>query len=157
MPVSDRRRWTACSSRRCWPTARDNFWFGGNQGLIVRSPDGKIRSSRERDGLPDIFVRALWEDRDGNMWAGTNAGIARLDGDRFVAPHDGGPDTRHGALPLRGSRGQPVGRLEQRAEPLRDDIFTRLREERRAAQRRAEYGVPGSRRAASGWASTMPA
>ena len=44
-----------------------------------------MRKFSERDGLPDTFVRALWEDRDGNIWAGTNAGVARSNGERFVA------------------------------------------------------------------------
>jgi signal transduction histidine kinase/ligand-binding sensor domain-containing protein len=72
---------------------RGNFWLGGNQGIIVRSPDGRIRRYNDRDGLPDPFVRALWEDRDGNMWAGTNSGIARLEGSRFVTPLAGDADS----------------------------------------------------------------
>jgi signal transduction histidine kinase/ligand-binding sensor domain-containing protein len=71
----------------------DNLWMGGNQGLIVRAPDGKIRRFDTRDGLPDIYIRSLWQDRDGNMWAGTNAGIARFDGKRFVRPEAGSDDT----------------------------------------------------------------
>lgn len=66
----------------------DNFWLGGSTGIIRRSPTGQIRRYGVRDGLPDPLVRALWEDRDGNIWAGTNLGIARLDGDRFVTPSD---------------------------------------------------------------------
>src|SRR5262249_1994821 len=54
-----------------------------------RSADGRIRRITERDGLPDTFVRALWEDRDGNVWAGTNSGLARYDGKRFAAAADG--------------------------------------------------------------------
>ena len=45
---------------------------------MERSPAGKIRRYTERDGLPNGPVRALWEDRDGNIWVGTNAGLARL-------------------------------------------------------------------------------
>src|SRR5690606_24318999 len=30
----------------------------------------------EAEGLPDVFVYDLYEDRDGNVWAGTDAGIA---------------------------------------------------------------------------------
>ena len=65
-----------------------NFWIGGSEGIIRRSPAGEIRRYSVRDGLPDKLVRALWEDRDGNIWAGTNLGLARLDGDRFVTPQD---------------------------------------------------------------------
>ena len=35
------------------------------------------------------MVRALWDDRDGNMWAGTNDGMARLEGNRFVTARPG--------------------------------------------------------------------
>ena len=55
------------------------------QELAPDPAAGTLRRYDTRDGLPDAFVRALWEDRDGNIWAGTNAGIARLDGTRFVA------------------------------------------------------------------------
>ena len=66
----------------------DNFWIGGSNGVIERSPDGRIRRFTTRDGLPDAFVRSLWVDRDGNIWAGTNGGLARLAGDRFVTLND---------------------------------------------------------------------
>jgi signal transduction histidine kinase/ligand-binding sensor domain-containing protein len=62
----------------------DNLWLGGTLGLIERSPAGKIRQYTERDGLPNGSVRALWEDRDGNIWVGTNAGLARLERGRLV-------------------------------------------------------------------------
>jgi signal transduction histidine kinase/ligand-binding sensor domain-containing protein len=65
-----------------------SFWIGGSEGVIKRSATGAIRSYGVRDGLPDKLVRALWEDRDGNIWAGTNLGLSRLDGDRFVTPHE---------------------------------------------------------------------
>jgi len=63
----------------------DNLWLGGTLGLIERSPEGGIQRYTERDGLPNAFVRALWEDRDGNVWVGTNAGLARLEGGRLAA------------------------------------------------------------------------
>ena len=46
--------------------------------MIERWPDGRIRRFTTRDGLPDAFVRSLWIDHDGNVWAGTNLGLARL-------------------------------------------------------------------------------
>jgi ligand-binding sensor domain-containing protein/two-component sensor histidine kinase len=66
----------------------DNLWIGGSTGVIVRSPDGRIRRYGQNEGLPDAFVRALWVDRDANVWAGTNAGVARLEGSRFIAAED---------------------------------------------------------------------
>jgi signal transduction histidine kinase/ligand-binding sensor domain-containing protein len=64
------------------------LWLAGNKGIIQRTVDGKFRRFDQRDGLPDPVVRALWSDRDGNLWAGTNNGIARLEGARFVAAMD---------------------------------------------------------------------
>ena len=66
----------------------DHFWMGGSNGVIERWPDGRIRRFSTRDGLPDAFVRALWIDHDGNVWAGTNLGLARLSGDRWVTLND---------------------------------------------------------------------
>jgi signal transduction histidine kinase/ligand-binding sensor domain-containing protein len=66
-----------------------NFWLGGNKGIIVRSSAGALRRYTDRNGLPDLFVRALLEDGDGTVWAGTNTGIARLDGERFASPSAG--------------------------------------------------------------------
>ena len=62
----------------------DNFWLGGSKGILVRLASGGFRHYDERDGLPDPLVRAIWEDQDGNIWVGTNAGLARFDGRRFV-------------------------------------------------------------------------
>jgi signal transduction histidine kinase/ligand-binding sensor domain-containing protein len=64
---------------------RGDLWIAGSLGLIERLPTGHIRRYSERDGLPDDFVRAVREDRDGSIWAGTNGGLARLEGGRFVS------------------------------------------------------------------------
>ncbi len=73
----------------CMVAGRDgSFWLGGSEGIIWRSPTGEIRRYGVRDGLPDKLVRAVWVDRDGTLWAGTNLGLARLEGGRFVAPRD---------------------------------------------------------------------
>jgi signal transduction histidine kinase/ligand-binding sensor domain-containing protein len=62
-----------------------NLWVAGSFGVIMRSPDGELRRYETKDGLPDNFVRALWEDRDGNLWAGTDGGLARLEDGRFAS------------------------------------------------------------------------
>src|SRR5450631_1975178 len=36
-----------------------------------------------RDGLPQESVRAITETTDGYLWLGTQAGLARFDGDQF--------------------------------------------------------------------------
>jgi len=65
---------------------RGDFWIAGSQGIVEIAPSGAMRRYGVRDGLPDLIVRALWEDRDGNIWAGTDGGLARLEGSRFVKP-----------------------------------------------------------------------
>jgi signal transduction histidine kinase/ligand-binding sensor domain-containing protein len=79
---------------------RDGRVYAGSQqtGLSILE-GGRIRSL---DGLPDRFVRALWEAPDGAIWIGMNQGLAVLRGDRLRTleglPHPtitsfaGGPD-----------------------------------------------------------------
>src|SRR5262245_25241260 len=38
-----------------------------------------------RDGMPSSFVLSMVQDPDGYLWIGTNAGLARFDGQRFVS------------------------------------------------------------------------
>ncbi len=64
--------------------SRGNLWTAGPQGL-TRFAGGEIAPHAARhftiaDGLPHNFVRALYEDGDGGLWAGTyGGGIAHLD------------------------------------------------------------------------------
>ena len=61
-----------------------NFWIMGFRGLVRQSPDGRIARYGAREGLTDPFeLRAMKEDRDGNLWVATNRGLARLEGDHF--------------------------------------------------------------------------
>jgi signal transduction histidine kinase/ligand-binding sensor domain-containing protein len=53
------------------------MWFGTPDG-VSRRAGGEWRSYRARDGLPSNDVAALLVDRDGNVWAGTSAGLAVL-------------------------------------------------------------------------------
>jgi signal transduction histidine kinase/ligand-binding sensor domain-containing protein len=104
---------------------RGVLWIAGSQGVIEISPSGKRRRYTERDGLPDDFVRALCEDRDGNLWAATNSGIARLEGSAFSAPGGTGArdrdlvrslfEDREGDLWIGAANG---------LTRLRDDLFT---------------------------------
>ena len=64
----------------------NGLWIAGSKGLILRTPEGALRRFDVREGLPDNFIRALWEDRGGNLWAGTNGGLSRLENGRFVIP-----------------------------------------------------------------------
>jgi signal transduction histidine kinase/ligand-binding sensor domain-containing protein/CheY-like chemotaxis protein len=43
---------------------------------------------REKEGLPQITVNAILQTKDGYMWIGTNEGLCRFDGVRFVRIQD---------------------------------------------------------------------
>ena len=100
------------------------------------SPDGSLRRYDTRDGLPDPFVRSLWQDRDGNIWAGTNNGLSRLEKGRFVAS---GVDGRHDPDWVRSIFEDREGNLwvgmNSGLNRFRDDIIHVLLEKRRPAQR----------------------
>ncbi|MDB5240965.1 MAG: hypothetical protein JWP57_1590 [Spirosoma sp.] len=49
-------------------------------GIVVLSPDGKlIQVIREIGGLPDQYINAFFNDREGNLWLALNSGIAQLE------------------------------------------------------------------------------
>ncbi len=59
---------------------RGRTWLGTNgEGLLLSSPDreGPIRLT-ERDGLAGDLIRDIVEDRSGNLWVGTQAGLTRI-------------------------------------------------------------------------------
>ena len=53
------------------------FQFSNGQGLL-------LKNYTTQDGLPDSRVAPILQDRDGYMWFGTQAGITRYDGQKFV-------------------------------------------------------------------------
>jgi len=73
---------------------KNNTWAAG-MGIVELGADGKVRKFDARDGLPSASVRAIAEDRDGNLWVGTTEGLSRLEGGKFVPqvldnkPHEG--------------------------------------------------------------------
>ncbi|MGO8759171.1 MAG: two-component regulator propeller domain-containing protein [Terracidiphilus sp.] len=60
------------------------LWIGTEGGGLARYRNGEFRSWSTREGLSNDFVRTLAEDAGGNIWAGTDNGLLRLAGDRFV-------------------------------------------------------------------------
>lgn len=72
-----------------WAMARDGdaVWLGTYGGGLTRiARDGSLRTYRERtSGLPSDTVLSLAVDGEGTLWVGTAAGLARREGDRFVA------------------------------------------------------------------------
>jgi ligand-binding sensor domain-containing protein/signal transduction histidine kinase len=104
----------------CLMVSRDGaLWIGTEGGGLARYANGKFRSwtardSTARDGISNDFVRALAQDANGVIWAGTDNGLLRLVGERFVrsdavpgipalAVHGIFPD-RDGSLWVGGSR-----------------------------------------------------
>jgi signal transduction histidine kinase/ligand-binding sensor domain-containing protein len=62
---------------------KGNSWIGG-LGITFLSARGRVQKFGAREGLT-ASVRALLEDRDGNLWAGTTRGLSRFEGGRFIS------------------------------------------------------------------------
>ena len=105
--------------------AQGNLWIGGSKGAMMRSPAGQLRKFTETSGLPDPFLRAIWVDRDGSVWAGTNGGLARLEGERFVSAPVG-PDRGQDQVRclFEDSEGDLWVGSNNGLTQLRDDVFT---------------------------------
>ncbi|MDR1632535.1 MAG: response regulator [Dysgonamonadaceae bacterium] len=62
--------------------SRQRMWVGTGEGLVVFPKiDSLSRFTifTEKDGLKDSYIRAITEDRNGNIWFGSNGGISRYD------------------------------------------------------------------------------
>jgi diguanylate cyclase (GGDEF)-like protein len=62
------------------------LWIGTRGGGLVRYRDGVFTRFDASSGLPNTVVRSIHEDRSGRLWVGTDAGVVRLEGDRFGVP-----------------------------------------------------------------------
>ena len=63
----------------------DTIWVGTEDGGLLRFEDGKFRAFTVADGLPSVKVNKVFRDFDGNLLAATPAGLARFDGEKFIA------------------------------------------------------------------------
>jgi ligand-binding sensor domain-containing protein/signal transduction histidine kinase len=69
----------------CLMVSRDGaLWIGTEGGGIVRYAEGQFRSWTTQDGLSDGFVRALFQDSSGTIWAGTDNGLVQYKSGSFV-------------------------------------------------------------------------
>ncbi|HEV2989422.1 MAG TPA: two-component regulator propeller domain-containing protein, partial [Candidatus Angelobacter sp.] len=59
------------------------LWIASWGGGLVRYSNGQLRSYIAEDGLPSNYLRALAQDHQGNLWIGTNKGLAVLKNDRI--------------------------------------------------------------------------
>jgi hypothetical protein len=78
-----RARWATSWFAPAGPGTAISGWVAAS-GADAQS-QGELRHYTVEDGLPDNYVRSVWEDRDGNLWAGTDGGLARLENGRFVS------------------------------------------------------------------------
>ncbi|MGH9352396.1 MAG: ligand-binding sensor domain-containing protein, partial [Terriglobia bacterium] len=60
------------------------LWIGTEGGGLVRYNHGSFTSYTSKQGLTNGFVRAIHEDRHGNLLVGTDHGLFRLQGDHFI-------------------------------------------------------------------------
>ena len=67
-----------------------SIWVLGTRGVVARDPQGRIRRYGPAEGLPSSFglTGALEVDREGNVWVGTAAGVARLEREQFQTRTD---------------------------------------------------------------------
>jgi signal transduction histidine kinase/ligand-binding sensor domain-containing protein len=64
-------------------TSDDSLWIATEGGGLIRYKDGVFRSYSGKDGLLNDFVRAVYQDRKGQIWIGTDNGLFRFLGDRI--------------------------------------------------------------------------
>ena len=69
----------------CLMVSRDGaLWIGTEGGGIARMIDGRFQSWTTKAGLSNDFVRALFQDASGTVWAGTDNGLMQFRQNRFV-------------------------------------------------------------------------
>jgi ligand-binding sensor domain-containing protein/signal transduction histidine kinase len=101
------------------------LWVGGAKGIVLRHPDGTLTRFDSSQGLPDSLVVTLWADRDGSIWAGTNRGLSRLEGNRFVrSDFEGGANHDFVRCVLEDREGDLWVGTKSGLIRLRDDPFT---------------------------------
>lgn len=64
----------------------NNLWVGtwGGGLSLFDTQTLSFRNFTTRDGLPGNFILALKQDRQGNLWIGSNKGLSRFDGKKFT-------------------------------------------------------------------------
>jgi ligand-binding sensor domain-containing protein/two-component sensor histidine kinase len=60
-----------------------SLWAATDGGGLLHYQNGRFRSFGPNQGLANEFVRAVHEDRKGNVWAATNRGLFRSTGEKF--------------------------------------------------------------------------
>ena len=60
-----------------------DLWIGFFSGAITHLQNGQTTNYTQREGVPEGKVCCLAQDREGTLWAATNTGLARLEGNRW--------------------------------------------------------------------------
>jgi len=60
-----------------------DLWVGFRTGAICLLKNGNATTYTTHDGLPAGAIRRLAQDREGTIWAATDNGLARLEGNRW--------------------------------------------------------------------------
>jgi ligand-binding sensor domain-containing protein/signal transduction histidine kinase len=69
----------------CLMVSRDGaLWVGTEGGGVVRMADSRFESWTTKEGLSNDFVRTLFQDASGTVWAGTDNGLMQFSHGRFV-------------------------------------------------------------------------
>jgi signal transduction histidine kinase len=79
-PLKDRSRGALTGGERFWALHADAegvVWIGTLGGGLLRFQDGKFTRYTPRDGLPSEHITQILEDQRGQLWLGTQNGIAR--------------------------------------------------------------------------------
>jgi len=73
----------------CLLAARDGrLWIGTDGGGLIEFHNGVFRAYTAADGITDIFIRALFEDRTDHLWVATDSGLFRMTSGRFERVDD---------------------------------------------------------------------
>jgi ligand-binding sensor domain-containing protein/two-component sensor histidine kinase len=59
------------------------LWIGTDGGGLIEMHSGVFRAYTATDGLTDVFIRALFQDRAGNLWVATDSGLFRMSNGKF--------------------------------------------------------------------------
>jgi signal transduction histidine kinase/ligand-binding sensor domain-containing protein len=69
----------------CYEAADGSVWISGRSGQVFNVSDGKLTRFSKESGLPEqaafYFIN---EDREGNLWLGSNDGLLKFAGGRFA-------------------------------------------------------------------------
>jgi len=112
----------------CLTVSRDNtLWIGLEGGGLIRYRAGVFRAFGASDGLNNLFVRTVYEDRLGKIWVGTDDGLFTVIGERFdrIDNKNGIPALAVHALHEDGAAGLWVG--GSRLGRLKGDSFVEYR------------------------------